>query len=345
MKDSIKLAIGLIAMVFVMAVALLIIRRGNTIPENDPLAIGNTAGNLYNDGLFCEDDGKVYFSNVYDDNSMYVMNPDETDIKKISKINSKWINAEGNYLYFYQASDGAAAIAGFGGRMMGLYRTKKDGSDGKCLDKTPCGTIALAGNDIYYEHYTNTGKEGMTLYKISTNKKDQKQVAKEIIDPSCVVMKGIYYAGMNGDHNMYYLDLDTGNSNEVFNGSVWNPVVLSDANTFYYMKVDDDYKIHRASIFSGEDIAITDCRVDCFNVTDSYIYYQKNDKEEPAIMRCGLNGENPEVIMPGNYTSINATSRYVYFIPYGTSGQMFRTPVSGPVSVSDFSAAKNAVTE
>ena len=34
------------------------------IPMNPEGTVGNTAGNLNNGGLFCEYDGKVYFSNV-----------------------------------------------------------------------------------------------------------------------------------------------------------------------------------------------------------------------------------------------------------------------------------------
>ena len=54
----------------------------NRVPENPAGTVGNTAGNLYNDGLFCENEGKVYFSNAYDANTLYVMNPDETEIKE-----------------------------------------------------------------------------------------------------------------------------------------------------------------------------------------------------------------------------------------------------------------------
>ena len=65
----------------------------NKVPENPAGTVGNTAGNLYNDGLFCENEGKVYFSNAYDANTLYVMNPDETEIQKISTIGAVSINA------------------------------------------------------------------------------------------------------------------------------------------------------------------------------------------------------------------------------------------------------------
>lgn len=54
------------------------------VKMNEGYVTGNTAGNLYNGGLFCESEGVIYFSNLYDDGCLYSMLPDETDIKKLS---------------------------------------------------------------------------------------------------------------------------------------------------------------------------------------------------------------------------------------------------------------------
>ena len=43
---------------------------------NDGYVNGNTAGNLYNEGYFCEKDGIVYFANPADNYCLYSMNPD-----------------------------------------------------------------------------------------------------------------------------------------------------------------------------------------------------------------------------------------------------------------------------
>ena len=68
------------------------------IPHNDLSVTGNTAGNLNNSGLFAESDGRVYFSNAYDNGCLYVMNSDETDLKKLSSSRVNSINVGGNYL-------------------------------------------------------------------------------------------------------------------------------------------------------------------------------------------------------------------------------------------------------
>ncbi len=56
------------------------------VPSNPDGTLGNTAGNLLNKGLFCESDGKIYFVNPYDGNTLYSMNPDETQPEKITTV-------------------------------------------------------------------------------------------------------------------------------------------------------------------------------------------------------------------------------------------------------------------
>ena len=44
---------------------------------------GNTAGNLYNNGLFCEHDGTIYFSNPDDNYHLYSMDITGGNVKKL----------------------------------------------------------------------------------------------------------------------------------------------------------------------------------------------------------------------------------------------------------------------
>ncbi len=61
-KKIIAIAVGLLVIAFTVFTIIRNSRKINFSPDT----IGAHAGNLYNDGLFCESDGKVYFSNSYD---------------------------------------------------------------------------------------------------------------------------------------------------------------------------------------------------------------------------------------------------------------------------------------
>ena len=54
------------------------------IKYNTSYVNGNTAGNLYNAGLFCEKNGTVYFANPDDDYRLYSMDTNGNHLKKLS---------------------------------------------------------------------------------------------------------------------------------------------------------------------------------------------------------------------------------------------------------------------
>ena len=72
-----KKTITIIIVVLVIAAAgvggFFYFKKNQTVHNNDN-AIGNTAGNLINGGLFCEYNDKIYFANPDDYNKLYVMN-------------------------------------------------------------------------------------------------------------------------------------------------------------------------------------------------------------------------------------------------------------------------------
>ena len=69
------------------------------IKYNTSYVNGNTAGNLYNAGLFCEKNGTVYFANPDDDYRLYSMDTNGNHLKKLSYDRVMYINADDHYVY------------------------------------------------------------------------------------------------------------------------------------------------------------------------------------------------------------------------------------------------------
>ena len=71
-KKRIITAIGALLTIILILIAGSLL-SAHKIAENPADTVGNTAGNLYNGGYFCEKDGMVYFCNIYDNHSLYSM--------------------------------------------------------------------------------------------------------------------------------------------------------------------------------------------------------------------------------------------------------------------------------
>ena len=73
MKTNTKNAIAIIITIVAFAALVIVFSHTGKMKMNPDDAIGNTAGNLNNDGLFCEIGDKIYFSNLYDGGALFAV--------------------------------------------------------------------------------------------------------------------------------------------------------------------------------------------------------------------------------------------------------------------------------
>lgn len=342
-NSSTKSAVIMLCIVAVLFAAIAVssfLRRH--IPENPPGTTGNTAGNLNNGGLFCEDEGVVYFANAYDSGTLYSMNADETDVKKLSSAQIKSINAAGGYLYFYQTNSAASSSFSFLSRFSGLYRSKKDGTHSVCLTRDPVITAALYEDTLYYQHFTD--QVGTTLHKIQTDKTGETALTDYMINPACIANGTIYFNGTREDHALYTLDTSNDSVSRIWpEGNLWNPIVQD--GWVYYMNISDNYSLCRYSLSDGGVEVLTEDRVDLYNLSGNYIYFQTSGTDAPALKRMTLDGQNAEIVREGTYQNIQITSNYVYFNEFNIPIPVYKTSAAGPVGVSSFTAAESAAAE
>ena len=307
-----KTVIGLIIAALVIGgiiAAVSLAKYLSRIPDNPADTIGNTSGNLNNKGLVCEHDGYIYFANLNDNHTLYRMTADGSDPVKIADVPVSYINAGGDYIYFYFDDPGGTKFMGVAGRMSGIFRIKKGEKDFVCLDKCTSGVLNLVGNTLYYEHYDNTN--GMQLYHSSLDGKDKGLAVDEIINPACVINGDIYYCEQDSMTLKVYRPGDT-EGRVYMDYSVYNPV--ADGSDLYFLNMKDDYKLYRYSLSDGQLTKITDERVDTFNVYGSVIFYQRN--QNPALIRVNTDGSGAMVIAEGNFENINCTSTYTFYSPF-----------------------------
>ena len=336
-KQKNILVLSIIGVVFIILFAFALF--SSYIPLNDEYTVGNTPGNLNNNGYFCEHDGRVYFANAYDNYSLYSMNPDETDIKKLHSGSSSHICAGGNYLYYSMVNAGGGSDLGSVRGSYGIYRCKLNGKNTTGMDRCHIVTMQLCGNYLYYEKSDSTGS--FSLEKIKIDKKDSQTIdSDDIINPNCYVNGTIYYNGTAQDHYLYALNTSNDTSSVVWRGNIWNPIYQN--GYVYFMDVENNYRLCRYS--TGNDIVevLTNDRIDMFNIYGEYIYYQVSSKSEPALKRMLTDGSSKELVREGVYQNINITSQYVYFNGFNEPTPIYRTSTFGPVNVTTFDAGMQA---
>lgn len=327
-KRNLLILILSIFLIIVLAAVFYFTQRISMNPEG---TIGNTAGNINNGGVFCEYNGTVYFSNKSDGGSLYAMSADETDVRRLNTQKVGNLLAGGKYLYYFQTG---TAVSGSGfGQIEGLKsfnRCDLKGGNSVGLTTDIVVTAQLVNNYLYLLVAEN---EGPLFYKMKIDKSEKVELADYNINPACAVNGNIYYNGTQRDHYLYSLNTATDTVSEIWRGNLWYPVIEGDY--VYYMDVANDYRLCRYSLSQDVIQVLTEDRVDCFNIGNGYIYYQKNDSVSPQLKCMFTDGSNVQVIAAGNYTAIHMTSRYVYFQAFGDDTTMYHAPI-GSVAYSVF---------
>lgn len=339
MNNKVKLTLVLGTLFLVLLTAGILSVLSKRVKMNPSGTVGNTAGNLNNSGLFCEVNGKVYFSNTYDGGSLYSMNPDGTDLRRLLSAKVKFICGDDNHLYYYQQSSSGKAGLGYIRSTFGMYRTSLKGKNTVCLTQDTVFDMQLVDNHVYY---TTTGDNGPEFRKVKIDKSENLLLADNAFNPACAANGVIYYNGMETNHYLYAWNPQTDSSSEVWRGNLWYPVY--DNGYIYYLDVPNNYRLCRYSLAEDRVEILTHDRIDCFNVGSGYIYYQANSATEPALKKMNTDGSQVEIVAEGNYTAINMTSRYVYFQLFGEETPIYQVPI-GTTAVSTFDAALAAAME
>lgn len=335
MKRSIKIIVALIVVAGIAVGGFFLWRHLNRTLYNDGLVYGNSAGNFYNGGLFCEIGDYVYFSNPFDQSKLYRMTLDGQEAEKLTDDTACFINVDPHYIYYARdgQSDNSSNFSFLQFNTNSLCRITLDGGKEKILDSAPALFVSLIGNDLYYIHYDE--KTASTLYKVGIDGKDSHIISREPLRLSPGLNGTLCYAGVSEHHNIALWNPETDRGTVIYEGTCYLPI--DTANAIYFLDATEDYTLARYDKAGGQVTKLTQCRVDCYNLTSQYIYYQKNDGENSALCRIPLDGSSgEEIVKMGTFTSIHTTSRSVYFSSFHNPEQVFETPADGPVMVEAF---------
>lgn len=334
MKKALKIIIP-IGVVLIIAGLAIFYRLWNSVPDNAPSVIGNTAGNLNSKGLFCEYDGKIYFSNPYDHGYLYSMNPDCTNIKFITEDSASYINAAGKYLYYVKKNNEVTSESTvFRGQIYGVMRRRINGSSSSNLTSKYCNDLSLTGSTLIYNTVDNSDNVTCTI-DIQGDK--EVIIAREDFSNSCVADGNIYFSdNLSSNHGIYMLNTSTKASTMLLDENTYMANLVD--GYLYYIDLDNDQSLNRINMSTYEKTVLTTDHCILYNVYNDVIFYQcENDTH--ALMKMNADGSNPVMVTTGDVSTINCTSEYTFF-QFFNSDNLYRTPTNGAPAVESFLIAE-----
>lgn len=297
---------------------------------------GNTSGNIYNGGLFCEQDGKIYFSNDFDDGCLYVMNSDCSKIKKVHDDKAVYINADENYIYYVRANNTRENISGsiLMFNNTGVYRINRNGDNIKAITGNPGSYLTLKDNIIYFQLYDVN--KGLFLYRYQIDGKMERLLLEDAVIPAAVIDNSLYYAGFTADHNINKLDLLSFTTDTLYEGNFAYPIF--EGEYIYYIDIEKDYKIYRMNADGSDKTVMVDEPCSTYNITNSgkFLYYQIDDLDNSRICRLNLETMESETILEGNYKQIHVTQNFVFFKDFDNSNTYLQA-ADGKLNLGTFS--------
>ena len=303
---------------------------------NDEFARGNTTGNLYNQGLFCEYDDEVYFSNPLDKNALYKMNMDGSEFEKLYDDSTSYINIYNDYIYYKKFNTAENEDILFSRTFYGIGRIGTNGGKSEIIHQGMIDSMALVGNYIYYRYYDN--KTLYSLYKVKIDGENDKKITDEDYLPLSISGTKIYFSNIKNNHNLMELDTKNDKITTIATGNFYLPDVNN--GYIYYIDMGNGRKLTRILMSTGKKEILSNDTVINYNLSGKYnvIYYQaENSTDEHMLLRIDQDGKNRIIIAYGDYTKINITKKYTYF--YKITGKvetLMRTLTTGFPDVSTF---------
>lgn len=306
----------------------------NTITYNPDNASGNTAGNLYNGGFFCELNGIVYFANPDDGDKLYKMKPDGSELEKINDDKVSFINGYDKYLY-YKRSDSVSTFKIFKLNTNGLYRINISGRNVKEIHGGYVDMVTLAGNFLYYQRTNDNGK--FEIAKTKIDKEEDKVVVEESYKIFCSYEGKLYYTEVKENHNLYVHDTLTDEKTLLIEGNIYLPD--TDGRYVYYIDMNNNRALTRYDINTSETFLITNDQCINYNLSKNkdIIFYQAENSDGHFLGRVDTFGENRIILAQGDYSNISITSEYTYFyMILGTEKVLYRTKTYGNGSIEPY---------
>ena len=243
---------------------------------------------------------RIYYSNSYDNGTLYSMTTDGSDNRKLNDDWTSWFYVSGDRIYYQNGKDGK------------IYAMNIDGSGRQKLNEDDSRNVNVAGDRIYYSNWD----EDSTLYSMNTDGSDQKSMNGDNPGYMNVMGDRIYYSGnLNGSKGIYSIKTDGTDRIKLTDDS---PYCMAVADGWvYYNNENDDTKLYAIRTDGSDRHKLTDDSGLSINVVDNRIYY-RNGKEN-KIYSINTDGSDRKLLSDDNAEWLVVGDGRIYYTITGAN--------------------------
>lgn len=307
----------------IIAILVLIVKLSSRLPENPSDYIGNTAGNLYNHGLFAEDASYIYFANLADNYRLYRMNHSLENVECVNTDSVEYLNPDASSAYLYYSRINYRRNT-YGNTVFdildtGIYRLNLKNKNLTRLYPDACGSVLLGGNTLFYQSYGDDGNFDLEALSVNEKNAKSKLITTDYSVPVNYDNGILYYGDMQTDHYLYSLNPENGSTAPVSDIECYQPIVTPQGT--YYLSLKHNYALLFLENGKEEATLITGSPVSAYNISKNgrYLFYQVDNKSNSRLCRYDIaTGEETE-LMHGNFKNLNTVSDYLFFTDFAES--------------------------
>ena len=305
------IVVSVISGVLALLVGLIIYNSfANKLRYNKDGDVGNTTGNLYNGGYFCEYKGYVYFSNKADSDSLYRMKLDGTAVEKLHPDSVSYIQVINDYVYYVRTNKTSEDVV-LRGQPYGIFRLEIGEDKAEQIYNGLVLSMRMLGNYLYFQSYNDDDR--IQLKKVKIDGTDLTIISDEEYEPICVNGEDIYFTEVKNSHNLMRMSTA---DDRIVTASEGNYYMPTFANGYmYYVDLANGMKLTMVNLSNNESYVLDEGKCINYNVSEEnkVIYYQLENEDGHKLCRMKLSGENKVVVTEGDCMNIHITKNYTYF--------------------------------
>ncbi|MCH5272416.1 MAG: DUF5050 domain-containing protein [Lachnospiraceae bacterium] len=320
MNQKVKTVLIFIIVLSVFTSLVLLGKINSRLPENPSDYAGNTAGNLYNRGLFAQDDTYIYFANLSDRFRLYRMDSSLERVERINTDSVEYINldASSTFLYYsrinYRQNTLGSTVFDILGT--GIYRCSLKSRNITRLYPNSCGTVLLAGNRLFYQAHGEDGSFDLYERFVNTKKTEDTLITAEYINPACYHDGLLYYSGVTKDHCLYTYQPETGRTSLFAELDCYQPIATDTG--VYFLSQPHNYALFHLPYTSDTATLITENRLSSYNLSADgrTLFYQVDNGKNNRICRYDIASKEETTLLEGDYKNLNTVFGYLFFTDF-----------------------------